>query len=308
MSTARATYSAMGPRSQIRIGISGWRYKGWRGTFYPADLAHRRELEFAAQHFKSIELNGSFYSLQRPKNFQQWASETPDDFVFSVKGGRYITHMLKLRNVETPLANFFAQGLLSLGKKMGPILWQFPPNFQFNPERMQQFFDILPRSHKQALELARKHDKRMDDRAWLKIKADLPLRHAVEIRHPSFAVPEFIALLRKNKIAIVVADTPEWPCLMDVTADFVYCRLHGSEELYSSGYDSAALDTWVNRVFAWSNGDEVTDGFKVHPKPCAKRASRDVYMYFDNDAKVRAPVDAQNLMKKIAERVESKAA
>jgi len=303
-----ATYPAMGPRAQIRVGISGWRYRGWRGTFYPKVLAQRRELEYAAQHFNSIELNGSFYSLQRPKNYQQWSHETPDDFVFAVKGGRYISHMLKLRNVEKPLANFFAQGLLSLGRKLGPILWQFPPNFSFDPERMQTFFDLLPRTHEQASALARKHDKWMKERVWLEPEAGLPLRHAIEIRHPSFAVPEFIALLRKNKIAIVVADTPEWPCLMDITADFVYCRLHGSKELYSSGYDAAAIDTWARRALAWSRGNEVTDGFRVHSKPGPKRASRDVYIYFDNDAKVRAPVDAQSLMQKIAEEGQSIAA
>jgi uncharacterized protein YecE (DUF72 family) len=286
---------------QVRIGISGWRYPGWRGTFYPKDLVQRRELEFAAQHFSTIELNGSFYSLQRPKNYQEWSSQTPADFVFSIKGGRYISHMRKLQNVETPLANFFAQGLLSLGKKLGPFLWQFPPNFKFDPERMQAFFDLLPRSHKQAVALAQEHDRWMNNRVWLKIDADLPLRHAVEIRHNSFAVPEFISLLRKNKIALVVADTPEWPCLMDVSADFVYCRLHGSKQLYASGYDPAAIDTWARRVVAWSQGQEVTDGTKVHPKAGPKRSSRDVFVYFDNDAKVRAPVDAQSLIMKIAE-------
>jgi len=286
---------------QVRIGISGWRYPGWRGTFYPKDLAQRRELEFASQHFSTIELNGSFYSLQRPKNYQEWSSQTPADFVFSIKGGRYITHMLKLRNVETPLANFFAQGLLSLGKKLGPFLWQFPPNFKFDPERMQAFFDLLPRSHKHAVAIAQEHDRRMNDRAWLKIDADLPLRHAVEIRHDSFAVPEFISLLRKNKIALVVADTPEWPCLMDVSADFVYCRLHGSQQLYASGYDPAAIDRWAKRVLAWSHGQEVTDGTKVHSKAAPKQSSRDVFVYFDNDAKVRAPVDAQSLVKRIAQ-------
>jgi uncharacterized protein YecE (DUF72 family) len=285
---------------QIRVGISGWRYAGWRGTFYPEGLAQRHELEFAAQHFKSIELNGSFYSLQRPKNFQQWSDETPDDFVFAIKGGRFITHMRRLKNVETPLANFFAQGLLSLGKKLGPILWQFPPNFKFDGQRMQDFFDLLPRTHKQAAALARRHDKRLKDRAWLKIAADLPIRHAVEIRHESFVAPEFISLLRKNKIALVVADAPEWPCLMDVTADFVYCRLHGSQKLYASGYDAAAIETWARRVVAWSHGNEVTDGTKGHSRPATKRASRDVFIYFDNDAKVRAPVDAQSLMRKIA--------
>ena len=286
---------------QIRIGISGWRYPGWRGTFYPKDLVQRRELEFAAQHFNTIELNGSFYSLQRPKNYQEWGSKTPDDFVFSIKGGRYITHMRKLRDIESPLANFFAQGVLSLGRKLGPILWQFPPNFKFDQERMQTFFDLLPRTHKQAAALAQKHDKWMDERSWVKIDADLPLRHAVEIRHDSFAVPKFISLLRKNKIALVVADTPEWPCLMDVTADFVYCRLHGSKKLYSSGYDAAAIETWGRRAASWLHGKEVTDATRVHPRPAPKRPSRDVFVYFDNDAKVRAPVDDQSLMKKIAE-------
>ncbi len=291
----------MRAQPQIRIGISGWRYPGWRGTFYPERLAQRRELEFAAQHFKTIELNGSFYSLQRPANYQQWNSQTPDDFVFAIKGGRFITHMRRLKNIEIPLANFFAQGLLSLGKKLGPILWQFPPNFKFDAQRMQDFFDLLPRTHKQAAAQARHHDKWMKDRSWLSIEADLPIRHAVEIRHESFAVPEFIALLRKNKIALVVADTPEWPCLMDVSADFVYCRLHGSKKLYASGYDAAAIETWARRVVAWSHGNDVTDGTKVHPKPAAKRSSRDIFIYFDNDAKVRAPADAQSLMKEIAE-------
>jgi uncharacterized protein YecE (DUF72 family) len=291
----------MRAQPQIRIGISGWRYPGWRGTFYPKDLVQRRELEFAAKHFSTIELNGSFYSLQRPKNYREWSSQTPVDFVFSIKGGRYITHMRKLQNVESPLANFFAQGLLSLGKKLGPFLWQFPPNFKFDPERMQAFFDLLPRSHKQAAALAQEHDRWMNDRSWLEIDADLPLRHAVEIRHDSFAVPEFISLLRKNKIALVVADTPEWPCLMDVSADFVYCRLHGSKQLYASGYDTAAIDTWARRVVAWAQGKEVTDGRRAHPKSAAKRMSRDVFVYFDNDAKVRAPVDAQSLIKKITE-------
>src|ERR1700757_1599013 len=139
---------------RIRIGISGWRYKGWRGTFYPEHLAQRRELEFAAQRFDTIELKGSFYSLQRPQSFKQWHDATPDEFVFAVKGSRYITHMLKLRNTEAPLANFFAQGVLRLGKKLGPILWQFPPQFAFNAEKLQSFFDLLPRTQKEAATLA----------------------------------------------------------------------------------------------------------------------------------------------------------
>lgn len=286
---------------RIRIGISGWRYKGWRGSFYPKGLPQRRELEFAAQHFDTIELNGSFYSLQRPQSFKQWHDETPEDFVFAVKGSRYLTHMLKLQNAEAPLANFFAQGLLRLGKKLGPILWQFPPQFAFHPEKLQTFFDLLPRSHAQAAALARGHDHRLKERSWLEIEADLPIRHAIEIRHISCECPEFIALLRKNRVALVVADTVGWPLLMDVTADFVYCRLHGSEELYASGYEADAIDRWSRRIVAWSRGREVTDGKRAHAKPASKRSSRDVFVYFDNDAKVRAPFDAQALRKRVDE-------
>ena len=285
----------------IRIGISGWRYKGWRGSFYPKGLAQRRELEFAAQHFDTIELNGSFYSMQRPQSFKQWHDETPDDFVFAVKGSRYITHMLKLNNAETPLANFFAQGLLRLGKKMGPILWQFPPQFAFHPEKLQVFFDLLPRTQDEAAALARRHDQRLKGRSWLEVERDQPIRHAIEIRHISCECPDFISLLRKNRIGLVVADTVDWPLLMDVTADFVYCRLHGSEQLYASGYEADAIEIWARRVVAWARGGEVTDAKRAHPKPGPKRSSRDVYVYFDNDAKVRAPVDAQALRRRVNE-------
>jgi len=289
----------MSRAGQIRIGISGWRYKGWRGTFYPEKLAQRRELEFAAQHFNTIELNGSFYSLQRPQSFKQWRDETPEDFVFAVKGSRYLTHMLKLTNAEKPLANFFAQGVLRLGRKLGPILWQFPPQFAFNPEKLQSFFDLLPRTHGEAAALARGHDQRLKGRSWLEIEANLPIRHAIEIRHASCECPEFIALLRKNRVGLVVADTVDWPLLMDVTADFVYCRLHGSEQLYTSGYEADAIEIWAKRVAAWAYGQEVSDGKKAHPRPAPKRVKRDVYVYFDNDAKVRAPVDARALQRKV---------
>jgi uncharacterized protein YecE (DUF72 family) len=291
----------MSRAGQIRIGISGWRYKGWRGTFYPQNLAQRRELEFAAQHFDTIELNGSFYSLQRPQSFKQWHDETPDDFVFAVKGSRYLTHMLKLTNAEKPLANFFAQGVLRLGSKLGPILWQFPPQFAFNPEKLQSFFNLLPRTQSEAAALARGHDQRLKGRSWLEFEADLPIRHAIEIRHASCECTDFISLLRRNRIGLVVADTVEWPLLMDITADFVYCRLHGSEQLYASGYETDAIDLWARRVVAWSRGQEVTDGKRTHPKPGPKRASRDVFVYFDNDAKVRAPFDAQALRKRVDE-------
>ncbi len=291
----------MRSESQIHVGISGWRYEGWEGTFYPKELPQRRELEFAGQHFNSIEINGTFYSMQKPKSFQQWSEETPDDFVFSVKGSKFITHVRQLQNVETPLANFLAQGLLRLGKKLGPILWQFPPGFSYDAQRMQAFFELLPRTHRKAAVYARQRDEWMADRSWLEVEEDLPLRHAVEIRHKSFAVPEYISLLRKYGIALVVADTPQWPRMMDITADFVYCRLHGSEKLYASGYDPPAIDAWASRVIAWSRGEEVTDGTRVHPEPGPEQSSRNVFVYFDNDAKVRAPFDAISLRKRIEE-------
>ncbi|MBS1814539.1 MAG: DUF72 domain-containing protein [Acidobacteria bacterium] len=289
----------MEQQGTVRIGISGWRYAGWRGVFYPEKLAQRRELEFASRQFPSVELNGSFYSMQRPESFGQWCEQTPDDFQFAIKGSRFITHMKKLRDIEVPLANFFAQGLLRLGPKLGPVLWQFPPQFQFNPDLLASFFQKLPRTHKQAAKLAEMHDHRLDGRDWLKVVNDAPIRHCMEIRHDSFITPEFITLLRTHNIGLVVADTVEWPLLMDVTADFVYCRLHGSKQLYVSGYGPKALDTWAQRVAAWAHGKESPDGKRASTEDAPKLSARDVYVYFDNDSKVRAPFDARNLIKRV---------
>jgi uncharacterized protein YecE (DUF72 family) len=283
----------------IKIGISGWRYKGWRGGFYPAGLAQRSELEFASSRFNSIELNGSFYSLQRPESYQKWYDETPSGFVFSIKGSRFVTHMRRLLGVEIPLANFFAQGLLRLKEKLGPILWQFPPNFKYDWERLDQFFRQLPRTHKEAAKLGRKHDERLGGRDWLRVREDRPMRHAIEIRNDSFVCEDFIALLRKYNVALVVADTVEWPLLMDVTADFVYCRLHGSEQLYASGYDPKAIQQWAQRIFRWSQGLEAEDGVRASVTGAGTLAARDIYIYFDNDAKVRAPFDAMELSRRI---------
>jgi len=291
----------MSERGTIRIGMAGWRYDEWRGTFYPEDLAQRRELEFASRQLNSIELNGTFYSTQRPKSFQSWSKETPDDFVFAIKGSQFITHIRKLENVETALANFLAQGMLCLGKKFGPILWQLPPNLSIDLERLQTFFKLLPRTQKQAAAYARQRDEWMASRSWLNVEEDLPLHHAVEVRHNSFAVPEYISLLRENNIALVVADTVKWPCMMDVTADIVYCRLHGNEKIYPNGYTADAIDVWARRVIAWSRGEEVTDGKRVHPELGPQCDARDVFVYFDDDVKVRAPFDAMSLSKRIAE-------
>ena len=265
----------------VRIGISGWRYEPWRKIFYPPDLAQHRELEFAARAFSSIEINGSFYSLQTPASYAAWYAATPADFVFSVKGGRYITHILRLKNVMKPLANFFAQGLLDLREKLGPILWQFPASVHYDAARFEEFFELLPHDTGQALRLARRRDARMHGRAALRIDASRPLRHAIEIRHDSFANEEFTDQLRRHGLALVVADTAgKWPYLEEVTTDFMYLRLHGDKQLYASGYTDAALERWAQRIRKW-------------------RRNGDVYCYFDNDVKVRAPFDADRLMQKL---------
>ena len=283
----------------IRIGISGWRYEPWRGVFYPEKLAQRLELQYASSKFNSIELNGSFYSLQRPKNFQQWYSETPDDFIFSVKAPRFITHIRRLKDSEGPVANFLASGLLRLGEKLGPILWQFPPSMKFEADLFEHFFRLLPHSHAEAAAIGKEHDKWLDGRAWIEIENDRPLRHAVEIRNKSFACEEYIALLRKYQVGLVVADTPEWPRLMDVTADFVYCRLHGSEKLYASGYSEEALGDWAQRVLRWARGKEAEDGDRASDTNAPHIETRDVFVYFDNDLKVKSPENALQLRERI---------
>jgi uncharacterized protein YecE (DUF72 family) len=285
----------------VRIGISGWRYDRWRGVFYPKGLRQKDELAFAAETFPSIEVNGTFYSLQRPALFGKWMEETPHDFIFALKGPRFITHMLKLRNAQPALANFFASGVLRLEHKLGPILWQLPPQLGFDADRLSAFFDQLPRDTDEAAFLARRHNAKLKGRAWLRTGANRKLRHALEIRHDSFKVPQFIALLRKHRVALVCADTVEWPLLTDVTADFVYCRLHGSEQLYTSGYDDEALSLWAKRIRAWAAGGDA-QGEHASEARSPRRKSRDVYVYFDNDAKVRAPFDAQTLIRKLEPR------
>jgi uncharacterized protein YecE (DUF72 family) len=287
-------------KGDIRIGISGWTYGGWRGVFYPKGLPQKRELTYAAAKFRAIEINGTFYGLQKPDAFGRWRDETPDDFLFAVKGSRYITHMRRLREVEVPLANFLASGVLRLGPKLGPFLWQFPPRMSFDPERFDAFLGLLPRDTEEAAALAKRHDARLDNRSWLDPGGHRKLRHAIEIRHESFCTPGFIELLRKHKVALVCADTVEWPLLMDVTADFVYVRLHGSEQLYASGYGAEALDAWAKRARAWSEGRDAPDGRHAGKPARPRKSGRDVFVFFDNDAKVRAPADAAELEKRLA--------
>ncbi|MDQ1535825.1 MAG: hypothetical protein QOE58_218 [Actinomycetota bacterium] len=282
----------------FHVGISGWRYPPWRAHFYPTGLAQRRELEYASRSLASIEINGSFYALQRPSSYQQWRGDTPAGFVFSVKGPRFVTHMKKLADVEVPLANFFASGVLALGDRLGPVLWQLPPTLGFDADRLASFFALLPRTTGEAAKLATHHDQRLDGRAFTTTDADRQLRHAMEVRHSSFETVEFVELLRDNDIALVCADTAgKWPLLDDVTSDFVYARLHGDKELYVSGYGDVALDRWAQRVRVWQQGGTPTDGRTL--SPAAPVREREVFVYFDNDAKVHAPFDAMALARRL---------
>src|SRR3954451_15811570 len=213
--------------AHARIGTSGWLYPPWRGVFYPPKLPHRLELQYLSSRLNSVEINGTFYSLQRPTSFQKWRAETPDDFRFAVKGARFITHMKKLAGVEAPLANFFASGVLALGEKLGPILWQLPPSLGFDAGRLAAFFAQLPRSTGEAAWLARRHDERLKDRSFTAAVTDRRVRDLLEVRHKSFETPAFCALLREHAVPLVVADTAgRWPLMREVTADLVYVRLH----------------------------------------------------------------------------------
>jgi uncharacterized protein YecE (DUF72 family) len=285
----------------IHIGISGWRYKPWRGTFYPKNLPQHAELKYAASILSVIEINGSFYSLQRPSSYTRWYADTPQGFTFTVKGPRYITHMLRLKKVEVPLANFFASGLFNLREKLGPILWQFPPSFRYDYGRLADFLDLLPHDTKAALALARRRGALMKGRSRLAIDAKRTLRHAIEIRHESFLDSRFVDLLREHNVALVIAETARrWPMVQDITADFVYMRLHGDKKLYQSGYSDKSLDQWARRIAAWHRGSEPRDARKISSRKPRTRKPRDVYCFFDNtDVKLRAPFDAQTLARKL---------
>lgn len=265
----------------VHIGISGYIYESWSGRFYPSTLKQRERLTYASRIFDSIELNGTFYSLKSPSTFQRWHDETPASFLFAVKGSRFITHNLKLRNAEVALANFYASGVLALGRKTGPFLWQLPSTYQFQADRIDAFLSMLPKTAREAEKVAAKHDARVRD-PLCEAAAPVRYRHAMEVRHPSYFVPEFYELLERHKVGFVVSDTAgKFPYAEVVTAPFVYVRLHGSKKLYVSGYDDAELDEWSARVCAWRN------------------AGNDVYVYFDNDAKVHAPHDAMALMARV---------
>jgi uncharacterized protein YecE (DUF72 family) len=268
------------------VGISGYDYKPWRGRFYPDGVPAKRWLEYASRKFNSIELNGTFYSLKSPAIFERWLTEVPSrDFEFAVKGGRFITHNLKLRNVDTALGNFFASGVLVLGGRTGPFLWQLPATYRFEADRLDGFMRRLPRSSREAEAVARQHDARLRRGALVDAAAPVTYRHAFEVRHPSYFHEEFHALLREHRCGFVIADTAgKFPYAEEVTADFVYVRLHGSQQLYASGYTDEELDIWAQRCAGWRS---------------EAGGAHDVYVYFDNDAKVHAPWDALRLAERL---------
>lgn len=289
------------PTVRIRIGVSGWRYKPWRGVFYPPDLAQRRELEFASSRFPAVELNGSFYSLQRPQSYARWYADTPDDFMFTVKAPRYITHILRLNDIDSAMANFFASGVFNLREKLGPILWQFPPSFKFKPEPIEHFFALLPHDSATALKLARRRSDFMHGRTRLAIDCNRAIRHAMEVRNETFIDERFVELLRKYRVALVIAETAgRWPLREDITADFVYMRLHGEKRLYVSGYSDASLEKWAQRIAAWHAGTQPHDARLISRKAPLAPTPRDVFCFFDNtDIKLQAPFDAASLSKKL---------
>jgi uncharacterized protein YecE (DUF72 family) len=263
-------------RPLIRVGTSGWQYDSWRGDFYPPGLARSKQLAYAASQLNAMELNGSFYSLQRPSSYLRWGDETPEGFVFAVKGGRYVTHFKRLRDVEVPLANFFASGVTLLAEKLGPILWQLPERVVFEPAVLAEFLERLPTSLGEAAALAVHNDR--DFEVTDLPHSPQPIRHALEVRHRSFGDDSFFSLLRKHDVACVVADTAgKWPMFDEPTTDFDYVRLHGHTELYASRYSDRTLDTWADRCRA------------------AVNAGRSVHVYFDNDIRGHAPHDAVRL-------------
>ena len=276
--------------ASIRIGLSGWRYPHWRGgAFYPSGLVQRRELEYVSRVFDTLELNGPFYSLQRPSSFARWRDTTPDGFVFAVKGSRFITHLKKLAGIDEALAAFFASGLLDLGDKLGPVLWQLPPMLGYRPDRMAAFLGALPRTWGAATGLAGGGVDRILDRfgeqpTHRPPSASAPLRHAVEVRHDSFAIDSFYELCRQFGVALVVADTAgRYTWVDQVTAELVYVRLHGDREMYRSGYSDEGIAWWADRVRGWADTPGVTQ----------------VVVYFDNDGDAHAPHDALRLARRL---------
>ena len=256
----------------IKVGIGGWTFEPWRGTFYPEKLPQARELSFASRAVTSIEINGTFYGSQKPESFRRWAAETPDDFIFSLKGPRFATNRRVLAEAGPSIERFLTSGVTELGKKLGPILWQMAPTKKFDEEDFAAFLALLP--------------EKQDGR---------PLRHAVEVRHESFRNPRFIALLRAAGAALVFAESEKYPAIADLTADFVYARLQNAKETVATGYSKAAIADWAEICRTWEGGTDPKD-LPHADTPLKKGARRDVFAYMINGAKIRAPSAAKALI------------
>jgi len=285
---------------KVRIGISGWSYPEWRGEFYPDDLHSDRELAYAAARFDTIEVNGTFYSLTDPASCRHWRDSAPADFVFAVKGSRYITHTKRLQDIQTPLANFLASGILELGEKLGPILWQLPPNMQFDPDRLDRFLSSLPADSSEATGMAREHDDRVESVSYGP-EENHRMRHVLEIRHPSFFQPETATIAKRHGVALCFSHSEEWPLSEQVTAGFAYIRLHGPGEIYASDYTDHDLEMWAERIEAWRDGEQPDDPELLSDLDPPQRKERDVYVYFDNTASGHAPRNALHLREIIGE-------
>jgi uncharacterized protein YecE (DUF72 family) len=284
---------------EVRIGVSGWSYKSWAGSFFPKDVPKKRHLEYLGRRFRSLEVNGTFYSLQRPETFARWYDAVPAEFVYALKGSRFITHNKKMGDARTPLANYFASGLLRLDEKLGPIVWQLPTGLRFNEARLADFLQLLPSDTQAAAGLAHNHDSRLSGRSWMRPAKKRPLRHALEVRDESFFVPALVRLLRKHAVALVVSDSADWARKEEITAGFMYLRLHGARQTYASRYTDSELDFWAERIEKWRGGDEPSDAERITERKPPRRKSRDVFVFFDNDQQANAPRDALRLAERL---------
>jgi len=260
----------------VYVGVGGWTYAPWRGVFYPQGLSHAKELQYASRHLTSIEINGTFYRSQSPATFRKWAREVPDGFVFSVKGPRFATNRRVLAEAGDSIRRFYETGVLELGDRLGPVLWQFAPTKKFDEADFAGFLEQLPPE-----------------------RDGVRLRHVVEVRHDSFRTPAFIALLRKFKIPVVFAEHQKYPAIADLADDFVYARLQKGQDAVETAYPAAELDHWARRLHAWAAGGEPDDLPRVDSAPGPKAGARDVFAYVIHEGKLRAPAGAMALIERL---------
>ncbi|HEY8124775.1 MAG TPA: DUF72 domain-containing protein [Methylocystis sp.] len=262
---------------RIYVGVGGWTYEPWRNSFYPDDLPHKRELEYASRKLTSIEINGTYYRTQSAASFAKWRDETPEGFIFSVKAPRFAVMRKTPKEAGESIERFFASGVMELADKLGPILWQFLPTKKFDAAFFDAFLSLLP--------------KNIGGR---------PLRHAIEPRHESFKTAEFVALTRQHDVAIVIAGDSKYPLIADLTAPFVYARIMGTQEAEPNGYDAAALDEWAQRARQWASG-ATPSGLDYFTETQQKAATpRDVFLYVISGGKERNPAAAMALIERLS--------